>query len=151
MRLSVGIVIPLMNLIAGNRFRRTQIPWECPTLVSHFCDYTAAVLMNQRLIGTTWIDGPNWAGYITTKYNQSRTLLTYDYAVGGSTVKNVRKQIMEDYLSIRGAGHKPWYAPWTASDSLFGKPIYRISFHLFLLTGTWFEPSACFVGINDLK
>ncbi|KDN42703.1 hypothetical protein RSAG8_06660, partial [Rhizoctonia solani AG-8 WAC10335] len=36
---------------------------------------------------------------------------------------------MEDFLSIRGAGHKPWYAPWTASDSLF----------------------ACFVGINDLN
>ncbi|CCO28298.1 hypothetical protein BN14_02293 [Rhizoctonia solani AG-1 IB] len=36
---------------------------------------------------------------------------------------------MNDFLSTRGAGHKPWYAPWTASDSLF----------------------ACFIGINDLN
>ncbi|CAE6380245.1 unnamed protein product [Rhizoctonia solani] len=78
--------------------------------------------------GVTWIDGPNYLGYTTVKYNQSR-LLSYDYAMGGNTVQGVRKQIMEDFLSTRGAGHKPWYAPWTASDSLF----------------------ACFVGINDLN
>ncbi|CAE6524609.1 unnamed protein product [Rhizoctonia solani] len=78
--------------------------------------------------GVTWIDGPNYFGYTITQYNQSR-LLGYDYAVGGNTVQGVRKQIMEDFLSTRGAGHKPSYAPWTASDSLF----------------------ACFVGINDLN
>ncbi|CAE6529921.1 unnamed protein product [Rhizoctonia solani] len=80
------------------------------------------------LLGTTWIDGANYAGYMTMRYNQSR-LLTWDYAVGGSTVQGVKKQVLEDFLSMRGAGHKPWYAPWTASDSLF----------------------ACFVGINDLN
>ncbi|KAG8731251.1 hypothetical protein FRC11_004657 [Ceratobasidium sp. 423] len=78
--------------------------------------------------GTTWIDGANYAGYLTTQYNRSK-LLTFDYAVGGNTVQGVKSQILDDFLSIRGAGHKPSYAPWTASDSLF----------------------ACFVGINDLN
>ncbi|ELU39881.1 hypothetical protein AG1IA_06103 [Rhizoctonia solani AG-1 IA] len=69
--------------------------------------------------GATWIDGANWAGYLTTQYNRSK-LLTFDYAIGGNTVQGVRNQIMGDFLSTRGAGHKPHYAPWTASDSLFG-------------------------------
>ncbi|KAF8667694.1 hypothetical protein RHS04_09272 [Rhizoctonia solani] len=82
--------------------------------------------------GATWIDGANWAGYLTTQYNRSK-LLTFDYAIGGNTVQGVRNQIMGDFLSTRGAGHKPHYAPWTASDSLFG------------------GATACFVGINDLN
>ncbi|KAF8601028.1 hypothetical protein BDV93DRAFT_525072 [Ceratobasidium sp. AG-I] len=76
--------------------------------------------------GSTYIDGANWIGYLTTQYNQSK-FWTYDYAVPGNTVEGVTNQVIADFLPH--AGTKPAYAPWTATNSLF----------------------ATFVGINDLN
>ncbi|KAF8601027.1 hypothetical protein BDV93DRAFT_421829, partial [Ceratobasidium sp. AG-I] len=76
--------------------------------------------------GSTTAGGPNWVGYLTTQYNQSK-FWSYDYAISGNTVSGVSTQINSDFLPH--AGTKPSYAPWTGSNSLF----------------------STFIGINDIK
>ncbi|KAF8711714.1 P-loop containing nucleoside triphosphate hydrolase protein, partial [Rhizoctonia solani] len=78
--------------------------------------------------GSTTAGGANWVGYLTTQYNQSK-FWSFDYAVSGNEVSGVSNQINEDFLSSQGAGNKPSYAPWTATNTLF----------------------STFIGINDLK
>ncbi|CAE6497020.1 unnamed protein product [Rhizoctonia solani] len=78
--------------------------------------------------GSTTAGGANWVGYLTTQYNQSK-FWSFDYAVSGNEVSGVSNQINEDFLSSQGAGNKPSYAPWTATNTLF----------------------STFIGINDLN
>ncbi|KDN42704.1 hypothetical protein RSAG8_06661, partial [Rhizoctonia solani AG-8 WAC10335] len=78
--------------------------------------------------GSTTAGGANWVGYLITKFNSS-SYLSYDYAVSGNEVSGVSNQVNQDFLSSQGAGNKPSYAPWTATNSLF----------------------STFIGINDLN
>ncbi|CAE6350880.1 unnamed protein product [Rhizoctonia solani] len=78
--------------------------------------------------GSTTAGGANWVGYLTTQYNQSK-FWSFDYAVSGNEVSGVSNQVNEDFLSSQGAGNKPSYAPWTATNTLF----------------------STFIGINDLN
>lgn len=81
------------------------------------------------------------------QYNQSK-FWTYDYAVSGNQVAGVSNQITNDFLSSQGAGNKPSFAPWGASNSLFGKlnGVACLARFTYL-----FISSATFIGINDLK
>ncbi|KAJ1301611.1 hypothetical protein OPQ81_008859 [Rhizoctonia solani] len=79
-------------------------------------------------LGSTTAGGANWVGYLTTQYNQSK-FWSFDYAVSGNEVSGVSNQVNQDFLSSQGAGNKPSYAPWIATNSLF----------------------STFIGINDLN
>ncbi len=48
--------------------------------------------------------------------------LVHDYAKGGDTVSGVSHQIRNIFL--QGAGKKPEWAPWTSTETLFGKHIF---------------------------
>ncbi|CAE7099416.1 unnamed protein product [Rhizoctonia solani] len=78
--------------------------------------------------GSTTAGGANYVGYLITQFNQSK-IWAWDYAVSGNQVAGVSNQINQDFLSSQGAGNKPSYAPWTATNSLF----------------------STFIGINDLN
>jgi phospholipase/lecithinase/hemolysin len=92
---------------------------------------------NPTYPGWTSSNGPNWVGFLTTTYNQSK-ILTYNLAYGGATVDSalvtpyaptvisMKDQVQTQYLPIYGS--HPSTAPWTASSSLF----------------------AFFIGINDV-
>jgi phospholipase/lecithinase/hemolysin len=92
---------------------------------------------NPAYPGWTSSNGPNWVGFLTTTYNQSR-ILTYNMAYGGatvdsalvtpyaSTVISMKDQVETQYLPIYGP--HPATAPWTGDSSLF----------------------AFFIGINDV-
>ncbi|KAF2036682.1 hypothetical protein EK21DRAFT_95917 [Setomelanomma holmii] len=92
---------------------------------------------NPTYPGYTSSNGPNWVGFLTYTYNQSK-ILTYNLAYGGATVDSalvtpyeptvisMKNQIQTQYLPIYGS--HPSTAPWTASSSLF----------------------AFFIGINDV-
>ncbi|EMD32721.1 hypothetical protein CERSUDRAFT_118464 [Gelatoporia subvermispora B] len=64
---------------------------------------------------------PNWVGYLVSKHLAGRAAgrrpIVFDYAVGGSTLPDVRSQIHEEFLPT--AGKKPNWASWSAEDSLF--------------------------------
>jgi hypothetical protein len=64
-------------------------------------------------------DLPNWVGHFVTEYSPNPELLVYDYAVGGATVLDVQRQILNQFL--KHVGPKPEWAPWTAEDTLFGE------------------------------
>jgi hypothetical protein len=64
------------------------------------------------------------------QYNQSK-FWSFDYAVSGNQVAGVSNQIMNDFLSTQGAGSKPSFAPWAATNSLSGEPRV-LSLHLYL-------------------
>lgn len=87
--------------------------------------------------GNTFADGANWVtlpeiavcfcaylpsirqvGFLATEYNKS-TLVVFDFAKGGETTKNLRYHLEEEFLPH--IGDKPEYAPWSASNSLFGE------------------------------
>ncbi|EUC63968.1 cellulose-binding GDSL lipase/acylhydrolase, putative [Rhizoctonia solani AG-3 Rhs1AP] len=78
--------------------------------------------------GSTTSGGANYIGFLGTRFNASRCLY-FDYAVSGNEVAGVNNQVNQDFLSSQGAGNKPSYAPWTATNSLF----------------------STFIGINDLN
>jgi phospholipase/lecithinase/hemolysin len=92
---------------------------------------------NPTYPGWTSSNGPNWVGFLTATYNQSK-ILTYNLAYGGATVDSalvtpyaptvisVKDQVQTQYLPIYGS--HPQTAPWTAESSLF----------------------AFFIGINDV-
>jgi phospholipase/lecithinase/hemolysin len=92
---------------------------------------------NPAYPGWTSSNGPNWVGFLTATYNQSK-ILTYNMAYGGatvdsalvtpyaSTVISMKDQIQTQYLPIYGS--HPTTAPWTGASSLF----------------------AFFIGINDV-
>ncbi|KAI0077245.1 hypothetical protein K474DRAFT_1707544 [Panus rudis PR-1116 ss-1] len=69
--------------------------------------------------GITWAenDKPNWVGYFVKEFNKDRSLLVYDYAVGGDVVRNMVNRV--DRLFIPKIGNRPDFAPWTPDDSLF--------------------------------
>ncbi|KAI0336551.1 hypothetical protein GY45DRAFT_1315944 [Cubamyces sp. BRFM 1775] len=69
--------------------------------------------------GVTWAEPamPNWVGYLITEYSPYTKLLVYDYAVGGHSVQDVRKQVQVNFLPR--VGEKPHWASWSAEDSLF--------------------------------
>ncbi|CCM04610.1 uncharacterized protein FIBRA_06792 [Fibroporia radiculosa] len=62
-------------------------------------------------------DTPNWVGHLITKYLSHGSVLVYDYAVGGDTVRGVSTQVRAGFLP--GAGQKPTWAPWSSTDALF--------------------------------
>ena len=62
---------------------------------------------------------PNWVGHLITKYMPPKSVLVYDYAVGGADVWGIRRQIMREF--IPEVGKKPDWAPWSSDDSLFGE------------------------------
>jgi phospholipase/lecithinase/hemolysin len=92
---------------------------------------------NPTYPGWTSSNGPNWVGFLTTTYNQSK-ILTYNLAYGGatvdsalvtpyaSTVISMKDQVQTQYLPIYGS--HPATAPWKSDSSLF----------------------AFFIGINDV-
>jgi phospholipase/lecithinase/hemolysin len=92
---------------------------------------------NPTYPGWTSSNGPNWVGFLTTTYNQSK-ILTYNLAYGGatvdsalvtpyaSTVISMKDQVQTQYLPIYGS--HPATAPWNSDSSLF----------------------AFFIGINDV-
>ncbi|KAI5119740.1 hypothetical protein M0805_008670 [Coniferiporia weirii] len=78
--------------------------------------------------GYTWTEGgeedmgdstgANWVGHLVlSRKKDAKSLLVYDYAVGGDTLAGVKKQIELWYLP--NVGKKPDWAPWEANDSLF--------------------------------
>ena len=83
-------------------------------------------LGNPPYPGWTASNGPNWADYITVKYNASQ-ILTYNLAYGGATVSS---SLVEPYLpTVLSLSNQvedlfiPTYAfnnQWTSSDSIFG-------------------------------
>jgi len=80
---------------------------------------------------------PNWIGHLITKYTPGprfksgkplrkqdpqwakSPLLVHNFARGGDTVDGVKRQIEISFLP--DLGKKPEWAPWTATDSLFGE------------------------------
>lgn len=63
---------------------------------------------------------PNWVGHlITSRRQDGKKLLVYDYAVGGHTLSGVRHQIENWFLPH--AGTKPEWVPWNAEESLFSE------------------------------
>jgi hypothetical protein len=83
--------------------------------------------------------------YLTREERISRNqprLLVYDYAVGGSTVRDVQNQVQKRF--IPGAGKKGENALWTGQNSLFCASS-------FIIHATSINPVAgIWVGINDL-
>ncbi|KAI5795395.1 hypothetical protein DFH27DRAFT_484433, partial [Peziza echinospora] len=83
-------------------------------------------LGNPNYPGWTSSNGPNWVGYLATKYNES-TLLTYNLAYGGATVDSkLVTPWRDDVLSLRNQVEDLFFpylttnsTPWTGSDSLF--------------------------------
>jgi len=81
--------------------------------------------------GWTASNGPNWADFITAKYNES-LVLTYNLAYGGATVDStlvapylptvlsVEQQVDDEFVPIYGTASYNGVAPWTSTDSLFG-------------------------------
>lgn len=81
--------------------------------------------------GWTSANGPNWVGFLTTKYNASK-LLTYNLAYGGATVDSelvkpylptvlsLKQQVYDEFVGTYvPSGLKAASPPWTSSDSLF--------------------------------
>lgn len=89
---------------------------------------SANPLGNPSYPGWTSSGGPNWVGYLVKEYNAG-SLYSYNFAYGGATVnaslvtpyeptvKSLIDQVKQFSDSI---ATKPSYAPWTASNSLFG-------------------------------
>lgn len=82
---------------------------------------------NPTYPGWTTTGGPNWLGYLTTKYNAS-TIYTYNFAYGGAIVDaNLVTPYAPDIQSLidqvatfsRSVASKPEFAPWTSADSTF--------------------------------
>ncbi|KAH7092957.1 hypothetical protein FB567DRAFT_159713 [Paraphoma chrysanthemicola] len=83
---------------------------------------------NPNYPGWTSSNGPNWVGFLTATYNQSK-ILTYNLAYGGATIDSalvkpyadtvlsVKDQVQKQFLPIYGS--HPATAPWTAASSLF--------------------------------
>ncbi|KAF4553433.1 Acetylesterase-like protein [Elsinoe fawcettii] len=79
--------------------------------------------------GYTSSNGPNWIGFLTTTWNQSR-LQTVNLAYGGATVDSAlvkpyqdtvlsfKDQVEKEYLPYYA--NKPAAVPWKSEDSLFG-------------------------------
>lgn len=91
---------------------------------------------NPAYPGWTSSNGPNWVGFLTTKYNAS-SLLTYNLAYGGATVDgdlvapyqptvlSVKQQVLDEFVTgytSNGPRKKP-QAPaapqWRGDDSIF--------------------------------
>lgn len=85
-------------------------------------------LGNPTYPGWTASNGPNWADYLTVKYNAS-TVLTYNLAYGGATinsalvapykpeVSSVADQIQNQWFPVYAG--KPTSATWYSGDTLF--------------------------------
>ena len=76
--------------------------------------------------GHTATNGPNFVMYLTTKYNKS-PIQTYDFAVSGSPVPGMVRQVEKEFVPYY-TGKGKLNPGWTPSQTLF----------------------AIFVGINDL-
>lgn len=59
---------------------------------------------------------PNWVGHLVTRRPD---LLVYDYAEGGSRVKDLKEQVESQFLPY--AAKQPAWAPWGSRDSLFSE------------------------------
>ncbi|KAG8983886.1 hypothetical protein FRB94_002247 [Tulasnella sp. JGI-2019a] len=67
--------------------------------------------------GHTWSKNqPVWVNHLINIYAEE-TLLVYDYAEGGHTVRNVAMQVKDAFLT--GAGREDRGNTWKAEDSLF--------------------------------
>ncbi|EPE08721.1 hypothetical protein F503_04308 [Ophiostoma piceae UAMH 11346] len=93
-------------------------------------------LGNPGYPGWTSSNGPNWVGYLTTKYNAS-SLLTYNFAYGGATVDSdlvapykptvlsVKSQVLDEFVTgytsngPSKAPQAPGAPQWHGNDSLF--------------------------------
>jgi len=85
-------------------------------------------LGNPLFPGFTSSDGPNWIGYLVTKYNAS-SIFSYNLAYGGATVDtslakpfmagvhSLKDQVNRDYMPVYGSG--PKRTVWNSNDSLF--------------------------------
>ncbi len=87
---------------------------------------------NPRYPGYTSSNGPNWVGFLTTKYNASR-LQTYNLGFGGATVDSalvapflptvlsLKDQVLSEFLpGYAGSSPSAPDAPaWRGDDSLF--------------------------------
>ncbi|KAL2130376.1 hypothetical protein VTI74DRAFT_6538 [Chaetomium olivicolor] len=85
-------------------------------------------LGNPPLPGWTASGGLNWVGFLTSQFNTS-TVLTYNFAYGGATTNATLVQpyastvlsFIDQVAQFSGSiASKPSYAPWTASNTLFG-------------------------------
>jgi phospholipase/lecithinase/hemolysin len=85
-------------------------------------------LGNPPYPGWTASGGPNWVGYLAKEYNAG-SLYSYNFAYGGATVnaslvapyEPTVKSFIDQVKQFSGSiASKPSYAPWTASNSLFG-------------------------------
>jgi phospholipase/lecithinase/hemolysin len=86
---------------------------------------------NPPFPGWTSSNGPNWVGYLTTKYNAS-LLQTYNLAYGGATVDSalvkpwqptvisLKGQVLDEFVpTYVPPGVRAASPPWTSSNSLF--------------------------------
>ncbi|OCB85936.1 hypothetical protein A7U60_g7070 [Sanghuangporus baumii] len=78
--------------------------------------------------GQTWTEGDmdsmgdstnaNWVGHLVSfRRKDGKSLLVYDYAVGGHTINGMKSQVEKWFLPH--AGKRPSWAPWDSKDSLF--------------------------------
>ncbi|THV44220.1 hypothetical protein BGAL_0698g00030 [Botrytis galanthina] len=82
---------------------------------------------NPPFPGTTTDAGLNWIDFLVTAYNSSLTL-SYNFAVGGSTVDNnvvpsitngAKSLVQQTAIFTANLAPKPSYAPWTSANTLF--------------------------------
>nr|VWO99144.1 Plp [Ganoderma boninense] len=80
---------------------------------------------NPAYPGATGV-GANWLDFDTVEFNKSLTL-TYDYAVGGSTINGTlvpssrgTRSLVVQVNDFKGqVGKRPAFAPWTGKNALF--------------------------------
>jgi hypothetical protein len=92
---------------------------------------------------------PNWIGHLVRSFGHGQgNILVYDYAVRGDTIKGVRGQVKTQFIPI--VGKKPQWAPWRASDSLFGK--YCSYFGIAIgLNNELNDFAVTWIGVNDCR
>lgn len=89
---------------------------------------------------------PNWVGHLVmSRIKDSVILKVYDYAAGGHTLADVKRQVEVGFLPNVGIPEEGESKLWESEDTLFSKLIKALILNIFLcvcFTVTW-------VGIND--